>query len=158
MRALLADTTSLTGTKSAYISFFEQRYAVSYEAFVKANVVEVDGHRISATLIPTPTWPLPLGLRRSIREQRHTRCLAIENFHREITPSALRQDIAMHPALKDDNLEHLEMESNGTLQLRFCSIISAQQAYASLFIRFNRKCRICFASDPCDKPLSEGFN
>lgn len=157
VRALLADTTSLTGTKSAYVSFFEERYAVAYEAFVKANVVEVDGQRISATLIATPTWPLSLSLRRSIREQRRTRCLAIEKFPRDITPSSLRKDLELHPALDGDDLEHMTLDPKGTLQLRFSSIMAAQQAYSNLFLRLNRKCAIRFAPDPCDKPLFEGF-
>jgi len=157
VEAVLVNTINITGTRSAVISFFEERSALSYVDYVNNHLCEIESKKGIVSLVSTPTWPLSLALKRAIRESHHTRCLEIQDFPRDVSSSMLRRDLEIDSAIKLDTIEHMEMASNGTATLRFCSVRAAQQASGHLSLQFRyRGCRLKYAADPCTLPFSQG--
>lgn len=155
VEAVLVNTISITGTKSVAISFFEERSAMAYADYVNDHLCKIDGQEVIASLVLTPSWPLSLALKRAIREQHHTRSLEIQDFPRDISSSMLRSDLEDDSTIKLDSIEHMEMASNGTATLRFCSVRAAQQAFGTLSSRLKYgRCRLRYAVDPCTLPFS----
>lgn len=156
VEAVLVNTINITGTKSAVILFLEEDSAIKYVEYVNNSLCEIDGNKITASLISTPSWPLSLALKRAIREKHHTRCLEIQDFPRDVSSSALRGDLEIDSAIKLDAIEHMAMASNGIATLRFCSVRAAQKAsdYLSSHLKY-RGCRLKYAADPCTLPLSQ---
>jgi len=156
VEALLVNTINITGTKSAVISFLKEHSAMAYVEYVNNHLCEIDGKKVTASLVSTPSWPLSLALKRAIREKHHTRCLEIQDFPRDVSSSTLRGDLEIDPAIKLDAIEHMAMDSNGIATLRFCSVRAAQQASGHLSSHPKyRGCRLEYAADPCTLPLSQ---
>jgi hypothetical protein len=156
VEAVLVNTINITGTKSAVILFLEEDSAIKYVEYVNNSLCEIDGNKITASLISTPSWPLSLALKRAIREKHHTRCLEIQDFPRDVSSSALRGDLEIDSAIKLDAIEHMAMASNGIATLRFCSVRAAQKASDCLSSHLKyRGCRLKYAADPCTLPLSQ---
>lgn len=155
VEAILVNTINITGTKSAIISFFEERSAVAYTDYVSNHLCEIEGKKITARLISTPSWPLSLALKQAIRGKNHTRCLEIQNFPRNISSIMLRDDLEIEHATTLDTIEHMEIASNSTARLRFGSVRAAQQAsdHLSSHLKY-RGCRLGYATDPCTLPFS----
>jgi hypothetical protein len=156
VEAVLVNTINITGTKSAVILFLEEDSAIKYVEYVNNSLCEIDGNKITASLISTPSWPLSLALKRAIQEKHHTRCLEIQDFPRDVSSSTLRGDLEIDSAIKLDAIEHMAMASNGIATLRFCSVRAAQKAsdYLSSHLKY-RGCRLKYAADPCTLPLSQ---
>ena len=151
---VLLNTIKITGTKSALISFFEEHSAMAYGEYVKNHVVKLDGQIITTSVVPTPSWPLTLALKRAISERHHTRCLEVHGFPREISPSTLRKNLEVDSAVKSDTLVHMTMKDDDVLKLHFSSVMAAQQAFDNLSLRLkHRHCPINYVKDPCDQPL-----
>jgi hypothetical protein len=150
----LLDTATMTGGKTAVVTFLHEHAAMAYEAFVQDHPLDFDGAVAHVTVINTPTWPIPMNLRNNIHDFGHTRCLEVHNFPRNVLPSALKQEMAFCPVLKYDGLESMSMSGDGILGLRFSSVKFATQASAMFgFKPRYRKCAVRFALDPCAQPL-----
>jgi len=155
VEAILVNTINITGTKSAVISYLKEYSAMAYVEYVNNHLCEIDGKKVTASLVSTPSWPLSLALKRAIQEKHHTRCLEIQDFPRDVSSSTLRGDLMIDSAIKLDAIEHMAIDSNGIATLRFCSVKAAQQAsgYLSSHLKY-RGCRLKYAADPCTLPLS----
>ena len=154
--AELVDTVSITGSKSALISFFEEHAAISFQNHVSTHAMIINGKNITAKIVSTPSRPLTLVSKRAIRELHHTRCLEIQKFPQEVSTTTLRRELEIHPDLKYDAIEHMKMDAQGTLMLYFVSVMAAQHAFDNLSHRQKyRCCRIRYAQDPCARPFDE---
>ena len=154
--AKLVDTVSITGSKSALISFFEEHAAISFQYHVSTHDIIINGKNITASMVSTPSRPLNLVFKRAIRELHHTRCLEIKNFPQEVSAVTLRRELEIYPSLKYDAIEHMKMDARGTLMLYFVSVMAAQHAFHNLSHRQKyRYCRIRYAQDPCALPFDE---
>ena len=154
VEAVLMNTVSITGANSALISFFEEQSARAFKAYTEAYPITIDHQNIVVYILPTASWPLPLGLKRNIREHRHTRCLKIQDFPSNVSLLNLRQDLELKPFVKYQSIDGMTMDADRTLVIRFCSIFAAQQASTVLMSMLKQyRCRIQFAEDPCARPI-----
>lgn len=150
----LLDTATMTGGKTALVTFLHEHAAMAYEEFAQDHPLDFDGAVAQVTVINTPTWPIPMNLRKNIQGSNHTRCLEVQNFPRNVLPSALKQELAVSPVLKYTGLESMSMSGDGILGLRFSSVKFAAQASAMFGFKSRyRKCSVRFAPDPCAQPL-----
>ncbi|KAL2046227.1 hypothetical protein N7G274_001674 [Stereocaulon virgatum] len=150
----LLDTATMTGGKTALVTFLREHAAMAYEEFAQDHSLDFDGAVAQITVINTPTWPIPMKLRKNIQALSYTRCLEIQNFPRNVLPSALKQELAVSPVLKYNGLESMSMSGDGTLGLRFSSVKFAVRASAMFGLKPRyRKCSVRFAPDPCAQPL-----
>lgn len=150
----LVDTTAITGTRTALVTFRTEYSALAFEEFAESHGIMFHGQPAHVTVITTPTYPMSLNASVAIFAKNHTRCLEIRNFPRYIKPSELRQDLRISPVLTIDAIESLKMDKAGVLKVRFTSIWYAGKAYTFLTSKGKyRACRIVFSPDPCDRPL-----
>ena len=149
----LLNTVSITGTLSALVQFLYERDALAFDDSVRQNPLRFHGKAAYVRVLSTPTWPLSPNLSKAILQLKHTRCLEVHDFPREVGPVDLRHDLRAHDTLTYDNLERINMRADGVLELGFTSIYAAGKGYGILtgFRRY-QKCRVLFAVDPCSLP------
>lgn len=157
--AMLLDTATITGNKTALIVFHHEHEAMTCEENAKLHPVEFDGRTARVELVPTPTWPEPINLRKAINDHHHTRCLKVHKFPRRINPTMLRRDLRICDAVAANAIEHMAMRADDVLELRFSSIRYAGQAFGILTTyRDYRQCVPHFVPDPCAQPLQLSMN
>ena len=150
----LVDTTAITGTRTALVTFRTEYSALAFEEWADSHRIMFHGQPAHVTVITTPTYPMSLNTSVAIFAKNQTRCLEISNFPRYIKPSELRQDLRVSPVLTIDAIENLKMSKAGVLEVRFTSIWYAGKAYTFLTSGEKyRGCRVVFSPDPCDGPL-----
>ncbi|KAI9715779.1 MAG: hypothetical protein M1812_005778 [Candelaria pacifica] len=155
VQATLLDSMSITGSKTAMICFLHALPAAEYVDFTRQHPLQVCGKTIQANLVSTPTWPMPIHLKKAIYDHDHTRCLEIANFPRKISRADLRHDLRISNSMCTDMIESLDMNPEGILSIRFSGVHYAGQAYGKLTT--HRKylgLRVSRAPDPCALPLA----
>ena len=151
--AKLLNTADITGSNAALITFLHEHSALAFEDHAQKNPIVFSNVFAQVAVIPTPTWPIPINLRTSIKEGR-TRCLAIHGFPPNISLPTLRQELTNSPVMKSTSLEYMRLRADRVLELRFSSIRAAEHSSA-LFrktLRY-RGCTIQHLPDPCAQPL-----
>lgn len=157
--AMLLDTATITGNKTALIFFHHEHEAMACEENAKLHPIAFDGQTARVELVPTPTWPEPIILRKAINDHHHTRCLEVHKFPRRINPTMLRRDLRICSAIASNGIEHMAMRADDILELRFSSIQYAGQAFGILTTyRDYRQCVPHFVPDPCAQPLQLPLN
>lgn len=149
----LLDTTSITGSFSARVRFLQESAALAYDDFAAANPIVLHGHKAHVSIVRTPTFPLSGPTLEKIIQGGRTRCLEISNLSEKIAAYRLLSDLKT-PSMQTTGIEHMQMRTDGVLDLRFSSIWHAERAYATLVsLRDYRGCGIVWAKDPCALPL-----
>lgn len=152
--AKLLNTTTITGSNTALITFLHERAAMLFEDYAMQHSLTFAGHRVKVELLSKPTWPTSIPLKKAIYDHGHTRCLTVRNFPRNISPEALRRDLHVCSVMVTDRIESMCMRTDSVLELRFESIWTAGKAYGILTSwRVYRQCKVEFSPDPCAQPL-----
>ncbi|KAI9842450.1 MAG: hypothetical protein M1837_007119 [Sclerophora amabilis] len=150
----MLNTITITGSKSAMVTFLRAFPATAYVEHVRRFPLKLGGQIARVTLISTPTWPLAINLSKAIFDHGHTRCLLIHDFPSKVSETALRRDLRAHPALDIDMIEHMELRQDRTMYLRFTSIADAGKAFGRFTSMFcYRDLKVEFDRDPCSFPL-----
>ncbi|KAA6412943.1 MAG: hypothetical protein FRX49_13742 [Trebouxia sp. A1-2] len=152
--AKLLDTTTITGSHTALITFLHEEPAVLLRDYAIRHPLTFKGHRAKVELLSRPTWPMAIPLRKAI-EHGHTRCLTIRNFPHNISSERLRRDLCVCSVMTTDRIESMHRDTGGVLELRFESIWTAGKGYGVLTSRMAyRQCKVAFLPDPCAQPLA----
>lgn len=151
--AKLLDTTTITGSHTALITFLREQAAMLFEDYASRRPPIFEGCRAKVELLSKPTWPMPIPLQKAIYDHGHTRCLTVHNFPRNISPEALQRDLRVCSVMVTDRIESMIMGTDGVLELRFESIWTAGKGYGILTnFRGYQKCKVSFSPDPCAQP------
>ena len=152
--AKLLDTAKITGSQTALVTFLHEYSAMAYEEHARQHPVAFSNAVAQISVVPTPTWPMPFTLRSGIEKSEHTRCFEVHNFPRNISLTAVRQELTSSPVMKSNSLECVRLGTDGVLGLRFSSIRAAVRASAmfSKALRY-RGCTVKYIPDPCAQPL-----
>lgn len=151
--AKLLDTNSITGGKTALITFCHQRNAEAFEARAKSHPISIQNQAAQVTLLKTATWPSSLSQRVMVEGNR-TRCLEVTEYPRHVTCSDLRRKLRVCSVMKIDRIEHVALRYDGVLALRFDSIAYAWKAQGMFASSQEfRGCVVRFAPDPCAQPF-----
>ena len=158
LEAHLLDTLKITGKITALITFVHEHPAMAYEDHAKMHPIKFNGCVVQVAVVPTPTWPIKTRLRKAIFDHRHTRCLEVHNFPREISPAKLKNDLGVCSEMSSTRIIHMNMRNDGILELHFSSIGWAGHAFG-LFTCFRayRNCTVNFVPDPCARPVETLF-
>ncbi|KAH6671022.1 hypothetical protein B0J14DRAFT_595145, partial [Halenospora varia] len=160
--AVLADSTAVTGAKSALVQFVSGFAAKQYVDFVSEHPLFVgeddEKIQVSVKLIGTPTWPMGLGLKKAIfdRDLKHTRCLMLHSFPSDLSLNALEATLAGSKCVRRDSLVDMYFDCERNLHLEFSSVIAAGRARGLLGTWFRyRSLTIESEADPCAGELEE---
>lgn len=152
--AKLLNTTTITGGKTALVTFLHQRNAEAFEAHAKRHPIIIQDRTAKVTLLKTANWPSPLS-QRAMLEGNRTRCLEVTEYPRHVTCSDLRRKLRVCSVMKVDRIEHVALRYDGVLALRFDSIADAWKAQGMFASSQEfRGCVVRFAIDPCAQPIS----
>lgn len=155
VEANILDTLTMTASITARIVFLYENSAFVYEEHTKKRPLKFNGTLATVAVVPTPTWPIRPELHEAILNHRHSRCLAVRDFPRSISPSRFRRDIELSKELNLDDLLHTAMREDGTVWLEFSSIDRAGRVYAMLSSSPKyRGCKPFFTADPCCLPVN----
>ena len=155
----LLNTAKITGSKSAIVTFLLEDSAVAFRDYAKSHPLQINGHLVQVTIVPTPTWPICHKLRKAIYHHQHTRCLEIYNFPPQIPKAILLSDLSVCPQMWSNRIVHMEKRKDDILELHFSSINYADQAYGMLStFRAYSKCTPYFVPDPCAQPFDSSQN
>lgn len=83
--ARLMDTTRMIGSNTAIIVFVYQGQVLSLFHGISQSGLLIGNHRAEATLVETPTYPIPARLQKLIYEHGYTRSLAVCNLRESLT-------------------------------------------------------------------------
>lgn len=157
--AKLLDTVKIIGNNSALITFLHEHAAMAFECYANQNSFTIGGIPAQARVVPTPTWPIGIPLRKAIFDHHHTRCLEVYNFPWQVPAHRLRNDLAVCKEMEFDRITHMQKRTDGILELHFSSVDCASHAYRvlSCFFSVYRDCTPYFTKDPCDQ-LLESLN
>ena len=154
--AKLLDTTTITGSNTAMLTFVESTAAVSFTEHVSRYGLSISGCVVRAFLIEIPTARIKLGQIRAINSHFHSRCLKIHNFPLCVTLEELRCDLQPHKATNIDLIERMSINTDGLLELRFLSVTAAEDAFSFLTLRGVKakywQCLVVYGADPCAEP------
>ena len=152
--AKLLDTAKITGSQTALVTFLHEYSAMAYEEHARQHPISFSNALARIAVVPTPTWPMPFTLRPGIEKSGHTRCFEVHKFPRNISPTAVRQELTSSPVMKSNSLECVRLGTDGVLGLRFSSIRAAVRASA-MFSKASRYrgCIVKYIPDPCAQPL-----
>ena len=151
--AQLLNTTSITGSHSAIITFLNQDAAIAYKGYVTKYAIVFHGLLTKVSML-TPTWPIKPQHYKQILDHKQTRCLEIHEFPHSVEADELTAVLRTCPVQSNTWLVRADLTKDSIFNLQFSSIEHASRAYDNLskFKRF-AKCSIKFASDPCAQPL-----
>ena len=157
--AKLLDTGKLTSSQTALVTFLHEYSAMAYEEHAKHHPIAFSNAVAQVLVIPTPTWPMPFTLRSGIEKSGHTRCFEVHNLPRNITLTAVRQELTWSPVMKSNSLECVRLGTDGILGLRFSSIRAAVHASAIFSNAWRYPgCTVKYIPDPCAQPLETLLN
>ena len=152
--AKLLDTAKLTGSNTALVTFLYERSAMEYEDHAKHHPIAFSNALARISVVPTPTWPMPVNLRSGIEKYGHTRCFEVHNVPRDVSLPVVRQGLTSSPVMKSDSLECMRLRVDGVLELRFSSIRAAAYSSALFSKTFRYQgCTVKCFPDPCAQPL-----
>jgi hypothetical protein len=146
--AQLLDTKDITGYHTAIIIFLHQHQAENFARYAAKAGISVNDIRLKATLINTPTYPMPAKMEKAIWEDGHTRCVALGNFRPELMETL---QFVMQRWIYNEYIECIEDGwEDGKICVLFHSIKIAGAAYDLLNNHPSfHECQIRFAVDPC---------
>ena len=152
--AKLLDTSKITGSNTALVTFLHEYSAMAYEDHTRQHRITFSNAVAHIAVVPTPTWPIPFSLRSGIATSGHTRCFEVHNFPRNISQAAVRAELTSSPVMKSNSLECMRLGADGILGLRFSSIRAAVYS-TTLFCKTSRYrgCTVKYIPDPCAQPL-----
>ena len=151
--AQLLNTTSITQAKTAIITFAHEVCANSYVEFVKQHAITIKSVLPQTSLVPTPTWPMPVNVSKLLKQQNASRSFQVHGFPRDIDRATLLQDLCL-PGLKINAVENVKLVRQGLVELHFTSVKQASLALP-VFANFRkyRGCHTSWMEDPCAQPL-----
>lgn len=123
--AKLVDTAKITSSNTALVTFLHETSAMAYEEYAKKHPIAFSNVVAQIVVVRTPTWPVPVNLRRGIEDFGKTRCFEVHNVPRNISLRTVRQELTASPVMKSDSLECMRLGADGVLGLRFSSIRAA---------------------------------
>lgn len=152
--AKLLDTLSITGGKTALVTFLHEQAVKALQIHLKQHPIII-GNRVAHTIVlNTPTWPISFAYEQVLVEGRETRCLEVSRYPRHISPDDLRGHLRICPVITSDRIEYMNLRDDGVLRLRFESIACAANARGVLASRSAfQGCAVRFVPDPCAQPL-----
>ncbi|KAL9609539.1 MAG: hypothetical protein Q9167_005698 [Letrouitia subvulpina] len=148
--AELLETFSITGSSSALIVFVLQQSATRFLRQAQKTPLIFNNTPTKASLVATPTWPIPESYCKAILDHLQTRCLEVRNFPRQVSSKEFAEDLRVCSKIAIRWIEHLWIREGGVLELRCSSITSAYQVYG--FLTNSGKyamCNVRFVPDPC---------
>lgn len=152
--AKLLDTQKLTGSNTALIIFLHEHAALAYEEYAQTNPVVLNGRQAVVIALPTPTYPMPISLRRAIEDHQHTRCLEVHKFPRHVPETKLRADLRVYFSISGHRLQHMKMRNDGILELHFSAVNYAGKGFGMLTtFKLYNGCKTFFVADPCAQPV-----
>ena len=152
--AKLLDTTSITGHKSAMITFVHEHAALAYQEYATKHAVVLHGLTFKVTVL-TPTWPTSPRIRQAITDYQHTRCLEVHNFPRSVSWEKLQRDLQFRPDINTTTwIISMHLDIDDVLKLEFSSIALAGHT-CWIFSKYEQyaNCRPYFVPDPCAQAL-----
>ena len=152
--AKLLDTAKITGSKTALVTFLHEYSAMAYEEHARQHPIVFSNALAQIAVVATPTWPMAFTLRSGIEKSGHTRCFEVHSFPRNISLTAVSQELTSSPVMKSNSLECVRLGKDGVLGLRFSSIRAAVRA-STMFSKASRYrgCTVKYIPDPCAQPL-----
>ena len=153
IEAQLLNTMEILGCNSVLVVFLHEDGAMSYDEYTKQHSIVINNRRLGVNTVPTPTYPINPRVKTRIEVHKQTRCLEVRNFPRHISPSQLQRDLQGHD-LQGPRPVHLNMRTDGVLELGFASINHAGRAFGMLTtFRAYIGSRTSFVPDPCAQPV-----
>ena len=154
--AKLLDTTTITGSNTAMLTFVESTAAVTFTEHVSRYGLSISGSVVRAFLVQVPTARIKLGQIRAIKSHFHSRCLRVRNLPLSATLEELCCDLQPHKATNIDLIERMSINNDGVLELRFFSVTAAEDAFGFLTLRGVKakywQCLVVYGADPCAEP------
>jgi hypothetical protein len=140
----LLDTCSITGSRSALVTFFTEAAAKNYLGISTRSPRAIFGQPVRVSMVKTPTWPIPSNL----RHPNLSRCLKITGCPPGLTREMVTKDILSPP--HPGAIERISFDLDRTLHIRLSSVGVAVNVYARLrLINPYMKLPIAFQHDPC---------
>ena len=156
--ASILDSRTITGTMSAMIVFLRASAATEYAKFCSNHSLVFSGQVAPVTKVLTPTWPISEALQKAISDRGLTRCVKIEGFPPWISLEVLKRTLRVTENLAHSSakIEHMELDENASLSIRFSSMEAASQAYEDLTsIPLYQNLKMDFSADPCAAALED---
>lgn len=152
--AKLLDTSSITGGKTALVTFLHEQAAKALQTYVKEHPITIGNRLAHVSVVQTPTWPIPPNYETALLNGGGTRCLEVRKYPRHISPRDLRRHLHLRSVITWDRIECMALRDDGALAVRFESTASAADA-RGVFTTHPafRGCAVRFAPDPCAQPL-----
>ncbi|RAH50912.1 uncharacterized protein BO95DRAFT_351518 [Aspergillus brunneoviolaceus CBS 621.78] len=129
LSARLLDTRTITGSKTAFVTFVHQADAVGFLHSTK-GVLQLKSGQAQVAPIPTPSYPISADMEKLIYEKGYTRCIRITNLRASLKGDICRalSNVYLVPQIESIR----DGPGAGESQLRFCSIKAAAAAYVLL--------------------------
>ena len=153
--AKLLDTSSITGGKTALVTFLQEQAAKALQTYVKEHPITIGNRLAHVAVVQTPTWPIsPIYETARLLNGGGTRCLEVSKYPRHISPRDLRRHLHLCSVITWDRIECMTLRDDGVLAVRFESTASAADA-RRVFTTHPAfgGCAVRFAPDPCAQPL-----
>lgn len=152
--AKLLNTSTITGGKTALVTFLHERSASALVAHAENHPITLNNQTARVSFLKTPTWPDRQLSQKVVFDGARTRCLEVSKYPRRVSPSELRRQLRVCSVMKSNRIEFMELRDNDVLSLRFTSTTYAGQAHRIITAyRAFRGCVVQFAPDPCAQPL-----
>lgn len=152
--AKLLDTFSITGGKTALVTFLHERVAKAIQIYFEQHPTAIDTEIAQATVLKTPTWPISRVCEKALFNGKTTRCLEVSRYPRHISPRNLRRHLRICSVMTLDRVEYMKLRDDGVLALRFESAACAINAHGILTSHsVFGGCAVQFVPDPCAQPL-----
>lgn len=152
--AKLLNTFSITGGKTALVTFLHEQSAKAFQVYSEQHAIAIENRIAHVTVLKTPTWPISSECEKALFDGERTRCLDVSSYPRHVSPRDLRRHLRLCNVMMFDRTEHMNLHDNGVLALRFESIAYAVDARRVLTSHSAfRGCAVQFAPDPCAESL-----
>ncbi|RDL40052.1 uncharacterized protein BP5553_00031 [Venustampulla echinocandica] len=157
--AILADTTSITGSATAIIEFVHETAAEDYARFTSLHPITFDDDdKITAdvTHIHTPTYPLTSANKYNLLNRNQTRCFCIRSFPNNMAVSDLQHRFSGRNRHRANCLLETYFDEEKNLHLEFSSLLASGNARAVLSSWSPyRDMEVQSEPDPCARPVEE---
>ncbi|KAI9767288.1 MAG: hypothetical protein M1839_004532 [Geoglossum umbratile] len=155
LRATLLDTTPITGTLSALVTFTHPRSAADYVAFANLYPISFMGVAAAIAIIDTPSFPMSPHIFRGLRAWNFTRVLGLNGVR--FTRATLLRDLDLDLAARLNLIENIQIQNEFSVVLTFASIEMAVRTFATFGALQHCNGEGRFLPDPCAGSLGEFF-
>ncbi|KAH0538155.1 hypothetical protein FGG08_005213 [Glutinoglossum americanum] len=134
LRATIVNTTPITGTPTALVTFVEPQAAADYVAFANIHPIRFSGFVAAVTLVATPNFPMPFYLQQAVRLLNQTRALRLSGIQdpSHFTTDQLLRDLDLEWASRLGLIENIHHLDGSTVDLTFSSLEVALHAFHTL--------------------------